>query len=40
MLVGANSFLPCPIDSVHGNDSIIDERLKKHQEALQKESKA
>lgn len=26
-LVGANSFLPCPVDSVHGNDSVIDERL-------------
>lgn len=28
LLVGANSVLPCPVDSVHGNDAVIDERLK------------
>jgi len=27
LMVGANSLLPCPIDSVHGNDSVIDERI-------------
>ncbi|OBA21313.1 hypothetical protein METBIDRAFT_41126 [Metschnikowia bicuspidata var. bicuspidata NRRL YB-4993] len=27
LLVGANSVLPCPVDSVHGNDSVVDERL-------------
>lgn len=30
MLVGANSLLPCPMDTVHGNDSVIDERLKQN----------
>ena len=29
LMVGANSLLPCPIDSVHGNDSVIDERIVK-----------
>lgn len=28
MLVGANSVLPCPVDSLHGNDAVVDERLK------------
>ncbi|OVF08735.1 hypothetical protein EJF18_30620 [Clavispora lusitaniae] len=28
LLVGANSVLPCPVDSVHGNDAVVDERLK------------
>lgn len=32
MLVGANSLVPCPVDGVHGNDSIIDERILKHEE--------
>lgn len=32
LMVGANSLLPCPIDNVHGNDSVIDERFKQHQE--------
>ncbi len=27
LMVGANSLLPCPIDSVHGNDSVIDEKI-------------
>ncbi|WPK23768.1 hypothetical protein PUMCH_001014 [Australozyma saopauloensis] len=29
LLVGANSVLPCPVDSVHGNDAVLDERLKR-----------
>lgn len=32
LLVGANSVLPCPVDSVHGNDAIVDERLKRTEE--------
>lgn len=28
VLVGANSVLPCPVDSLHGNDAVVDERLK------------
>ncbi|KAK6462244.1 hypothetical protein DFJ63DRAFT_335575 [Scheffersomyces coipomensis] len=34
LLVGANSVLPCPVDSVHGNESVIDERLKRQQQKL------
>lgn len=34
MLVSANSMLPCPVDHVSGNDSVIDERLKKRIEEL------
>ncbi|KAK6200365.1 uncharacterized protein RJT21DRAFT_5444 [Scheffersomyces amazonensis] len=37
LLVGANSLVPCPVDGVHGNDSIIDERLKKQQEKVNQE---
>ncbi|CAK7904349.1 cytochrome c oxidase assembly factor 2 [[Candida] anglica] len=37
ILVGANSLVPCPIDSVHGNDSVIDERLKRHQKEADKQ---
>ncbi|ODV78463.1 uncharacterized protein CANTADRAFT_52776 [Suhomyces tanzawaensis NRRL Y-17324] len=33
-LVGANSLLPCPVDNVHGNDSVIDERIARQQEAM------
>lgn len=33
LMVGANSVLPCPVDSVHGNDAVVDERLKKTQES-------
>ncbi|CCE83990.1 Piso0_004588 [Millerozyma farinosa CBS 7064] len=28
-LVAANSLIPCPVDSMHSNDSCIDERLTK-----------
>ncbi|ODV69194.1 hypothetical protein HYPBUDRAFT_92331, partial [Hyphopichia burtonii NRRL Y-1933] len=28
-LVGANSLLPCPMDAVHSNDSVPNERLLK-----------
>lgn len=28
VLVGANSLLPCPVDNFHGNESVIDERLR------------
>lgn len=30
-LVGANSLLPCPVDSSYGNDSIIEKRLQEEQ---------
>lgn len=33
LLVGANQIVPCPVDSVHGNDSVVDERMKKAQMA-------
>ncbi|GBL50328.1 putative ribosomal protein uL30 [Candidozyma auris] len=29
LLVGANQIVPCPVDSVHSNDSVMDERMKK-----------
>ncbi|KAG7663247.1 uncharacterized protein J8A68_003247 [[Candida] subhashii] len=40
MLVGANSLIPCPVDSVHGNDSIVDERLVKHEELRKKNAES
>ena len=38
LLVGANSVLPCPVDSVHGNDSVVDERLSRQEKKAQKEN--
>ncbi|CUM62739.1 uncharacterized protein PRCAT00000296001 [Priceomyces carsonii] len=35
-LVGANSLLPCPMDSVHGNDSVIEDRLSKRKVPVEK----
>ncbi|ABN66583.1 predicted protein [Scheffersomyces stipitis CBS 6054] len=28
LMVAGNSLVPCPVDCVHGNDSIIDERYR------------
>lgn len=32
LMVGANSVLPCPIDNVHANESVIDDKMKKQLE--------
>lgn len=35
LLVGANSVLPCPIDNVHGNELVMDQKLKQQKEKHQ-----
>lgn len=39
LLVGANQIVPCPVDSVHGNESVVDERLK-HAQLNKKEKES
>lgn len=29
LLVSVNSIIPCPVDSINGNESIVDERIKR-----------
>lgn len=36
MLVGANSVLPCPVDSLHGNDT--NEKFKQQEEMVKKQN--
>lgn len=31
MLVGASSIVPCPVDSVHSNDSVVDSRMRREE---------
>lgn len=37
MFVGLNSLIPCPVDKVRANDSIIDERVS-HKKTMKAQS--